>query len=102
MVSTVALLPVLQVAIAAALPPVHGPGVGHVEETLAPSGAQVAPQLPLVAAIEHPREGVPGMALKKDKYTYIERENLEVGLQVVLLVVVSMSVIERVEGALVG
>jgi len=65
LVSAVALLPVLQVAVATALTPVHGPGVGHVEETLAASGAQVARQLPPVAAGEHPREGVTGMEIKK-------------------------------------
>lgn len=59
-ISAVAFLPLLQVAVAAALPPVHDPGVGHVEETLATPGGQVALQLPLVAVVEHARERMPG------------------------------------------
>lgn len=58
-VSTVAFLSVLQVAIAAALPAVHGSGVGHVEEALSTAGVQVALQLPQVAVVEHARERMP-------------------------------------------
>lgn len=58
-IATVAFLSVLQVAIAAALPAVHGSGVGHVEEALSTSRVQVALQLPQVAVIEHAREWMP-------------------------------------------
>jgi len=58
--SAVAFLSVLQVAVAAALPPVHGAGVGQVEETLPSSGAQVAVQLLQVAAVEHAWKRMPG------------------------------------------
>lgn len=58
-IATVAFLSVLQIAIATALPAVHGSGVGHVEEALSTAGGQVAPQLPQVAAVEHAREWVP-------------------------------------------
>lgn len=58
-IATVAFLSVLQVAIAAALPAVHGSGVGHVEEALSTSRVQVALQLPQVAVVEHAREWMP-------------------------------------------
>lgn len=58
-VATVAFLSVLQVAIAAALPAVHGSGVGHVEEALSTSRVQVALQLSQVAVVEHAREWMP-------------------------------------------
>lgn len=64
LVATVTFLSVLQVAIATALPAVHDSGVGHVEETLSPSRPQVAPQLPQVAVVKHPREW---MAKDQDK-----------------------------------
>lgn len=56
---TVAFFSIFQVSVAAALPPIHGFGVWHVEEALSASRAEVALQLLQVALIEHAWKRMP-------------------------------------------
>lgn len=57
--STITLFSFLQVSVSTTLAPVHEPGVGRVEQTLPPTGAQVAFQLLLIAGVEDTREWSP-------------------------------------------
>lgn len=57
--STVTFFSILQVTVAAALPPIHGSGIWQVEETLPSSRAQVALQLLQVTGIEHTGKWMP-------------------------------------------
>lgn len=59
--STVTFFSILQVTVAAALPPIHGSGVRQVEETLPSPRVQVALKLLQVATVENTRKWMPGL-----------------------------------------
>lgn len=67
--SAVTFLAFFQVAIATALPSVHHSGVWQVEETLAASRAQVAPQLLQVAVVKHAWKRVTGVRQERSTKT---------------------------------